>query len=152
MNRKHCTKNLNPNKPMLAFHFLSALGRINKNTSTASSYQRSCIIKRAAYASMAHTAGPRRAWSRALLYRLRRGSSRLHALPAIRRTRSFRHKRVQVASPKLREPSQADVLRRLVPGGEAMELSSLLKETAHYIQSLSAQVWLMQNVVGSIAS
>lgn len=56
-----------------------------------------------------------------------------------------------MAGPKLREPGKAAVLRRLVPGGKAMDLSSLLEETAHYMQYLSAQVWLMQSIVGSFS-
>nr|XP_010910407.1 transcription factor IBH1-like [Elaeis guineensis] len=118
----------------------------------ASYNQRSGTIKRAAYASMALAAGPKRAWSRAVLCRvLWWGSSRLHGFPTRRRPRAFFHRRVRVADPKLREPSKADVLRRLVPGAKAMDLSRLLEETAHYIQYLRAQVLLMQNVVGSVS-
>lgn len=39
---------------------------------------------------------------------------------------------------------QANDLRKLVPGGEAMDLCRLLDEAAHYIKCLNTQVQVMR--------
>lgn len=41
---------------------------------------------------------------------------------------------------------QASKLRKLVPGGEAMDLCSLLDEAAHYIKCLNTQVQVMRRI------
>ncbi|KAJ0988970.1 hypothetical protein J5N97_007326 [Dioscorea zingiberensis] len=132
--------NSNPKKPLLANHFIQALTRINLAAQTSSTRQRSHCIKRAAYVSMACAAGSRRAWSRAMLQKIRL-RSRVLRLPGDRRS---------IVSVVRREENRADVLRKLLPGGQAMEFSSLLEETASYIQYLSAQVRLMQTIVDSM--
>lgn len=81
---------------------------------------------------MAIAAGPRRAWSRALLRR-----------PYGRRLRRRRNGRVRI--------SRVEKLRRLVPGGEGLDFCRLLEETASYMQCLKHQVNLMQRLVDSKA-
>ncbi|WOL03697.1 hypothetical protein Cni_G12417 [Canna indica] len=134
----------NPNstsKPAMAFHFLRALSHIRLTTRRGSSLARRTLrIRRAAYASMACSAGTRRAWSRALLRKLRS--------PAPRRGASVLPRRAaRTTSSPDTDLRQALALRRLVPGGAAMEHCELLEETADYIRCLNAQVWLMQAVV-----
>jgi hypothetical protein len=152
---------------MLAFHFLRALSRVHDGPAR----RRTRTIRRAAYSSMARAAGPRRAWSRALL---RQAQARRSATLASRRTAVLVRRRVvagpapppraaarssSVATsattaalpppPALRqagEPARSDALRRLVPGGAGMEYCSLLEETADYVRCLRAQVQLMQGL------
>ncbi|KAG8066543.1 hypothetical protein GUJ93_ZPchr0004g39205 [Zizania palustris] len=154
---------------MLAFHFLRALSRIHRVTPVR---RRTRTIRRAAYSSMARAAGPRRAWSRALLGQARARRARRAVL--------VRRRVLTAAAPapaagggggrfiaaggetsaaaaaaasrvlpprQAGEPPRADALRRLVPGGDAMEYCSLLDETADYLRSLRAQVQLMQGLV-----
>ncbi|XP_019162925.1 PREDICTED: transcription factor IBH1-like [Ipomoea nil] len=96
-------------------------------------YRRCRNVKRAAYASMASAVGTRRAWSRAQLLRFRR--------PAVRR-------RVAVAGGGggNHRDETTEELRQLVPGGEVMDLGSLLDETAHYIACLASQVQIMRSI------
>ncbi|KAK1295469.1 hypothetical protein QJS10_CPA16g00551 [Acorus calamus] len=138
------TDNPNFNKPIFANRFLRALSRIrrnqpNNNSNPSSLRRRSKKIKIAAYASMASAAaGSNKAWSRALIRRLRN-----RRLP-----RSSLHHRVVVRET---EPvGRVDELRQLVPGGRGMDFDTLLDETAHYVQCLSAQVALMQSIADSI--
>lgn len=42
------------------------------------------------------------------------------------------------------ETDPASKLRKLVPGGEAMDLCNLLDEAAHYIKCLNTQVQVMR--------
>nr|GMD18752.1 transcription factor IBH1-like [Ipomoea batatas] len=44
------------------------------------------------------------------------------------------------------DSDKAKELRKLVPGGKAMDLCCLLDETAHYIKCLSSQVEIMRNI------
>ncbi|KAJ6729172.1 TRANSCRIPTION FACTOR IBH1-LIKE 1 [Salix viminalis] len=104
-------------------------------------------IKIAAYASMARAVGPRRTWSRALLFKLR-NRARIHGVSRKRclvseKKRVTRNKVVVAIS---REPSRADTLRKLVPGGDSMDTCVLLEETAHYIKCLATQVTVMQSI------
>ncbi|CAA7404775.1 unnamed protein product [Spirodela intermedia] len=134
--------NPNPNSPMPGFcYFLHALARIQQDVAPQRSPgKKGRRIRRAAYASMAVAAAPRRmAWSRALLRRLRRRSA------------SPRRKTITVTRKKTRTERQEDELRRLVPGGRRMDLCSLLEETGDYLQCLAAQVSLMQWVARSIS-
>lgn len=41
---------------------------------------------------------------------------------------------------------QAKELRKLVPGGQAMDLCHLLEEAAHYIKCLNSQVQVMRSI------
>ncbi|KAG0494992.1 hypothetical protein HPP92_005986 [Vanilla planifolia] len=126
--------NPNPNrrKPMQAFHFLRLLSRLRLRPSPCSIRKRCRAIRRAAYASMARSTGTRRAWSRAVLCRLRR---RVSPGSDLRRA-------VEIGSSSKSRLG----LRRLVPGGEGMDLCSLLEETVDYMACLRAQVELMKAV------
>lgn len=42
--------------------------------------------------------------------------------------------------------SRVKELRRLVPGGESMDLGVLLEETAHFVQCLETQVGVMRRI------
>lgn len=115
---------------MQSFHFLRSLSRIN--LSTVAFHKRYRAIRRAAYASMARSANPSRAWRHAVLSRLRR---RRRSQP------------VQVEA--CHKAHHVDALRRLLPGGEGMDFCRLLEETIDYVQSLRTQINLMQEVLGS---
>ncbi|XP_059663632.1 transcription factor IBH1-like [Cornus florida] len=130
-------------KTRFAYRFLRGFKRLNKdkpiNSNTSSCaieiYNRYRLIKFAANASMASAVGSRRVWSRAVLRRIRfrvsvRGRRRSGAL--LRRRERL---------------GRANKLRKLVPGGEAMDMLSLLAETAHYIKCLTTQVQVMRNIV-----
>ncbi|WOL16126.1 transcription factor IBH1-like [Canna indica] len=142
----------NPNPdPKMAFHFLRALLHIQQSAATTSFTGRRRRIKRAAYASMAYSSGARRAWSRALIHTLRRRRQRQQRA----RTAVALPRRIRVARPPRREVAAADqaqVLRKLVPGGTGMEYCMLLEETADYIRCLATQVQLMRNVVDSVTN
>ncbi|XP_077251817.1 transcription factor IBH1-like [Tasmannia lanceolata] len=132
-------------KPILASRFIKSLSKINHHkpsSSYAAILSRSRRIKVAAEASMASAAGSKRAWSRAILRKLRaRASGRVLGPPKV----------VLGKRKRGQEPSRADELRRLVPGGEAMDFCSLLDEAADYIRCLSTQVQVMENVVDSLS-
>ncbi|URE02199.1 hypothetical protein MUK42_18919 [Musa troglodytarum] len=141
-NRDNPNTDLHGSKNMMASHFLRALFRIQQTSTSSSSFAgRSRRIRRAAYASMAYSAGARRAWSRALLRKLR-SRARLRFPRRLSRT----------ARPQRRDMDQAQVLRKLVPGGPSMDYCKLLEETADYIRCLTTQVRLMQTVMDSISS
>lgn len=130
-----------PYIPMQAIHFLRLLSRLNFTTS--SSYpaaRRTRFIRRAAYVSMACSVRPRCAWSRALL---RRRARQQPVIGIHRRGRSKIMKRDM--------GMYSDDLRKLVPGGREMDACSLLEETGHYIQSLRAQVKVMQVIADSFS-
>ncbi|PKU73448.1 transcription factor IBH1 [Dendrobium catenatum] len=128
--KKRTIANPNPRNPMQAFHFLRSLSRIN--LSTAPFHKRCRAIRRAAYASMARSASPNRAWSHAVLYHLHRRRHR--PVPEQARCKT----------------DENDALRRLLPGGEAMDTCRLLEETIDYVQRLRTQVKLMQEIVDSV--
>lgn len=145
----HQAMALNPKslKTKFALKFLRALRNINnqenkKNSnnnisSTFTVAQRYHKVKVAAEASMASAIGPRRAWSRAILIRVRARSARI-----IPMGRGRGRRRRQAGSAQAHEQ-----LRRLVPGGEVMDMKRLLDETAHYIKCLSTQVKVMRGIV-----
>ncbi|URE35699.1 hypothetical protein MUK42_26296 [Musa troglodytarum] len=136
-------RNLHPSKRLMAARFLRCLSRIQQTASSSSVASRSRRIRRAAYASMAYSAGHRRAWSRALLRKLRCRRARPVFLPG----------RPRIARPRVVvEIDRAEVLRELVPGGAGMDYCRLLGETADYIRCLTTQVRLMQTVMDSISS
>lgn len=107
-------------------------------------YRRYRNVKRAAYASMASAVGTRRAWSRAQLLRFRRPAAAAH----VHRGSGLTRRRAVVAAADGRNPSDetTEELRKLVPGGEVMDLCSLLDETAHYINCLASQVQIMRSI------
>ncbi|KAF8393934.1 hypothetical protein HHK36_020136 [Tetracentron sinense] len=119
--------------------FLRALLRINKNRPTSSSPKEICRrsrrIKSAAYVSMAYAVGPRRAWSRAVLSKVRKQAKDRALFRKV--GYGAKRKRHDIGNEPVREG--ADNLRRLVPGCETMGFCSLLDETAHFIKCLSTQ-------------
>ncbi|PSS09605.1 Transcription factor like [Actinidia chinensis var. chinensis] len=134
-------------KTRFTYGFLRTLKRLPKTRATSSSFspeeisKRCRIIKQATDASMASAVGPRRAWSRALIRRVRwQRRQRL----VMRRTRRGERKK---GGKEVGGGGQTDSLRKLVPGGETMELCTLLGETAHYIKCLTTQVQVMRNIV-----
>ncbi|CAK9140861.1 unnamed protein product [Ilex paraguariensis] len=156
--RQHLTTNPSSIKTRFAYLFLRNLKRLNKYRPTSSSsravYQRYGMIKFAADASMASAVGSRRAWSRATLLKIRNRAlnctflkrRRIHALRRRRAERKSRNPRQECAF------GQANELRRLVPGGEVMDICNLLDETAHYIKCLNTQVQVMRNIVDFYSS
>ncbi|XP_052186746.1 transcription factor IBH1-like [Diospyros lotus] len=130
-----------------AYGFLRALKRLSKRRRPISSsspkriFHGYRIVKMAADASMASAVGSRRAWSRAMLRKLRCG----------RRRRFVMRRRREVVVNKVGSKElgfgQTDELRNLVPGGETMDFCSLLDETAHYIKCLTTQVQVMRSIV-----
>ncbi|KAL9239645.1 hypothetical protein vseg_013948 [Gypsophila vaccaria] len=141
--------NLKSLRTKFTLNFLRALKKINQtrnqrqepingnsnsnsnNFVVAKTYRK---VKVAADASLASAVGPRRAWARSILLRARPGSRRVMGRRKQRRMRA--------------ETGRAEELRRLVPGGEAMDdMQSLLDETLHYVTCLTTQVNVMRNIV-----
>ncbi|CAA3001435.1 Hypothetical predicted protein [Olea europaea subsp. europaea] len=133
----------NPNsiKSRFTYRFVRALKKLNKSRGVSSSmketYRRYHMIRVASYASMASAVGSKRAWSRSVLWRIKK-KSRFHAL---RRRKASENPRNDINF------HQDNVLRKLIPGGEDMEFCRLLNETAHYIKCLRTQVQIMKNIV-----
>ncbi|KAL6217826.1 hypothetical protein ACLB2K_011043 [Fragaria x ananassa] len=158
MNSRSLLLSPNPNslKSRFTSGLLRTLLRINKQPhqqprSAREIWKRQRLIKAAAYKSMASSVGNRRAWSRALLWKIRNQRRRGYA--ARRNTGSSSRQlsvkkricdlqkgnnnsknRVEVGG-----SGQVEKLRRLVPGGQVMETCSLLEETAHYMKCLATQ-------------
>ncbi|CAH9140685.1 unnamed protein product [Cuscuta epithymum] len=136
-------------------NFLRSLQRLNRRHNSADSppptrCRRYRKIKLAAYASMASAVGTDRAWSRALLWRIRTRAS-LHRVPTksrLKRDGKFRGGRNETN----RGWDNTEELRKIVPGGEAMDMCCLLDETAHYIQCLASQVEVMRNIADLFSS
>ncbi|KAK8694173.1 hypothetical protein V6N13_071729 [Hibiscus sabdariffa] len=159
-------QNMNPSslKSRFATRFLRALTKINaqKPISSSSSreiFQRYRRIKVAADKSMAYSVRSRRSWSRATLWRLRTRSPRSRLATLARRssvktrtTRAASHGATVVDRKSHGKENkedggvEAEELRELVPGGEAMDLCNLLDETAHYIKCLTTQVQVMRTI------
>ncbi|KAM7264838.1 hypothetical protein ACFE04_002521 [Oxalis oulophora] len=134
--------------------FLQALKKINNEKTTTSSspfttspkevYGRYRRVKSAADKSLALAVRSRRViWRRALLWRLKKqyyySSTRLRA--------RIKTRGILIKKKNNNYLSSSDELRRLVPGGEGMDLCSLLKETAHYMKCLNTQVQVMTSVL-----
>ncbi|XP_040993746.1 transcription factor IBH1-like [Juglans microcarpa x Juglans regia] len=134
--------------------FLQALLRINRQriTSTTAYTPREIFrgylrVKIAADVSMASAIGSRRAWSRAILRKVR--SHGRDGAQVRRMSFLAMRKRNLYGNIKCVEDAgfhQANVLRKLVPGGEAMDMCCLLGETAHYIKCLKTQVKVMGRI------
>ncbi|KAG6436787.1 hypothetical protein SASPL_101689 [Salvia splendens] len=118
-------------KTRFAAKFLQAMKRLSKRRGMKDRYKRYRATRAAARASLAAAVGPERAWSRAVLRRIkkRRRLSRKGGLIARTTTNPRRN------------------LRGLVPGGKGMDYCSLLSETAHYITCLQAQVQVMKDIL-----
>lgn len=138
-------------KIRLAYTFIRALGRIKRQGPAArycksappSTFQsRRRRIKLAAYTSMASAVGYHKySWSRAVLARrLNRRSSEPPRLDAMGRKKQLPRRPRDAAG-------RTEKLRQLVPGGESMDVCTLLDETANFIMCLEAQVQVMQSVL-----
>lgn len=154
-------------KTRFAYRFLRALKKLNKpmirNTCihhTTTRSRRYHMVKTAAYASMAAAVGTKRAWSRALLWKIRnRGRTTIHHhhhhhVVATKRSKLGPRGGSVISSKKIismnkENPSNKATgqLQKLVPGGEVMDFCSLLDETAHYIKCLTSQVQIMRSIV-----
>ncbi|XVF81291.1 hypothetical protein PTKIN_Ptkin15bG0143700 [Pterospermum kingtungense] len=168
MNPSH----LNPSsslKSRFTTRFLRALTKINAQKPISSSpreiFQRYRRIKVAADKSMAYSVRSRRTWSRAMVWKLRsRSCRRKLACSGLRRSSSSSSVKTCPIMKKTCHAKEnktttgdehedcefvreADELREIVPGGEAMDLCNLLDETAHYIKCLTTQVQVMRNIV-----
>lgn len=118
-------------------------------------------VKIAADKSMALAVGSRRAWSRAMLWKIHnqhkaaaaRRRRRVLSVRRIVNNNIHHHKRSLRKRGDHHEQvgggggfCQANELRKLVPGGETMDLCSLLDETAHYLKCLATQVQVMTSI------
>ncbi|KAL9397614.1 hypothetical protein Peur_011867 [Populus x canadensis] len=157
MASKHeiATRHTKSIKTRFASRFLRSLLRMKRSDRFGGSQSNEGVRKRsthrikiAAYASMARAVGPSRTWSRALLFKLR-NRARIQGVLRKRCLVSKKNKKKRVIRNKViisREPSRTDTLRKLVPGGDSMDICCLLEETAHYIKCLATQVKVMQSI------
>ncbi|KAH7518752.1 transcription factor IBH1 [Ziziphus jujuba] len=150
----------NPNSLKRRFTkvFLKALKKIYRHKSKTSSsspreiWRRYRRVKLAADASMAFSVGTRRLWSQAVLWRIRSQARNRAFVKRI--STSLRVKKRSLKGKKLEEDhdlidgydNQEIKLRKLVPGGAAMDICSLLDETAHYVKCLTTQVNMMRRI------
>ncbi|KAL4558510.1 hypothetical protein LXL04_036711 [Taraxacum kok-saghyz] len=155
----------NPNSALkirLAYRFLLTLNTLNAkkppNFDHTQIHRRSHRVKIAAYASMASVVGPKRAWSRAILWKIRnrgmlaRNKKRIHRISTpirLHRHHARRRRnpnRVVHVDPFVNSGLEVK-LRKLVPGAETIDPCGLLDETADYIKYLATQVEVMRNLV-----
>lgn len=85
---------------------------------------------------MASVVGSKRAWSRAVLSKIRNRSLLLKKKKKRRR----------------RSSDEFGELRKIVPGGQLMDFYNLLDETADYINSLTSQVHVMKNILNLLST
>ncbi|KAL2239653.1 transcription factor IBH1-like [Sesamum indicum] len=146
-------KNLHTNptsiKNRFSLRFLRAINKLNNNIistppplNPADRRKRYHAIRAAAYASMALAVGPNKAWSRAVLRKIRNRTKEM-IKPRTRRgaVGGSINPRNELGL------GQENELRERVPGGEAMDFRRLLNETGHYIQCLRAQVQVMRKIL-----
>ncbi|KAI3865225.1 hypothetical protein MKX03_012815 [Papaver bracteatum] len=161
-------RNSSSRKTQFAIRFVRALARIKMATPIVSSVQSrikcSRRIKGAADTSMAATIGSRRSWGRAILLK-HRNQVRHRVLirqKVVGNNKGNKTRKIKVMNKEKKQinkerkidnikgvqgsVNRANKLRKLVPGGDAMDLCSLLEETAHYIKALNTQVQLMQKI------
>ncbi|XP_021733515.1 transcription factor IBH1-like [Chenopodium quinoa] len=156
-NQRLIPLNLKSLRTRFALRFLKALKKINHQEKIHNkinykgngnivmmTHHKFHKIKVAADASMAAAVGPKRAWSRAVLSRIRLSWWRRGLL---RRENSIIVARKQRRGAVRQQGGQTQELRRLVPGGEEMDMQKLLDETAHYIKCLTTQVNVMRSIV-----
>ncbi|XP_059626277.1 transcription factor IBH1-like [Cornus florida] len=132
--------------------FLRALKRINEHQSSSCDlrdvFRKYRMIKVAADSSMASTVGSKKAWSRAMLWKIRCKARK--RVPGRRSTKARVLRRRGHVEDKAGEKvgfGRVNELRKLVPGGETMDLERLLVETAHYVKCLDTQVQAMRDIV-----
>nr|GEX40709.1 transcription factor IBH1-like [Tanacetum cinerariifolium] len=110
-------------------------------------FRRSRRVKIAAYTAMASVVGSRRAWSRALLWKIRNRSRNRGLLLRIKKRVDHAKVSFKRRNPRpkrqdfdpFKYSSQELKLRKMVPGAETMDSCSLMSETADYIKCLVAQ-------------
>ncbi|XP_050366500.1 transcription factor IBH1-like [Argentina anserina] len=155
MNSHHSS--LSPNssnlKARFTLRFLRALKRLNRQPlsppppKTVSSPREMCRrylkIRIAADASMASAVGSRRAWSRALLLKIRSRQCRSSSLSTRRVGMKAKSVGEKMKKKKLKYCKEMTELQKFVPGGDAMDACSLMDEAAHYIRCLNTQVKVM---------
>ncbi|KAK1436974.1 hypothetical protein QVD17_02758 [Tagetes erecta] len=157
--------NANALKIRLAYRFLHNLNNLNTKRSNLDNTRinrRSHRVKIAAYASMASVVGSRRAWSRSILWKIKKQGVLSRNKKRVDRVTStlHRHHHVHLGSKRRsRNPKreyyvdpfgnsgQEVKLRKLVPGVEMMNACALLDETADYIKCLATQVEVMKTLV-----
>ncbi|KAI7738407.1 hypothetical protein M8C21_021537 [Ambrosia artemisiifolia] len=145
-----------------AHRFVRALNNLNHTKTSSHGHnqisRRTSRVKIAAYTAMASVVGSRRAWSRAVLWKIRKRSRIRSLLLRMNRKRVDHkifncHHHSKVMSLKRRNPnpkrqyyfnpfrnsSQESKLRKLVPGAQTMDSWCLMGETADYIKCLAAQ-------------
>ncbi|CAN6684904.1 unnamed protein product [Malus baccata var. baccata] len=133
--------------------------RINRQRSISSSTnipspmemcRRYLSVKNAADAAMASAVGTRRAWSRTLLTKINRShkGSQIYNCSARRADNSKKRMKMKKCDDEeeIGTICEADELRKFVPGGEAMDICSMLDEAAHYIKCLKTQVKVMEKI------
>ncbi|XP_076886078.1 transcription factor IBH1-like [Bidens hawaiensis] len=162
-------------KNQFAHRFVRALNNLNHKKPRAyrdqdhnqnQRYSRTNLVKIAAYTTMASVVGSRRAWSRAILRRIR-NRSRNQGLLLKNRKRVYHkitkchHYAKILRNPKypkrqdfnpFRNSTQESKLRKLVPGARTMDSWCLMSETADYIKCLVAQVEVMKTLVDLYAT
>ncbi|KAL5562211.1 hypothetical protein UlMin_031958 [Ulmus minor] len=159
MTNPHQNSSFSPNssslKKKFAKRFLRALLRIYRhqqqrpNSLSSREIKKCCRrVRFAADASMASAVGSRRLWSQALLWKIRY-QARNRAF--LRRVGTNIAKRKGLKAEKRGGKiegliGQEKKLRKLVPGGVAMDTCSLLDETADYIRCLNTQVMVMRRI------
>lgn len=106
--------------------------------------------------SMASAVGSRRAWSRAILFRKLRNQGRNSTVQIRRMSNILGMRKRNLCGKKYSMEEvgvcQAEQLRKLVPGGEEMDMCNLLGETAHYIECLTTQVNVMRRIAEIFSS
>ncbi|XP_050206542.1 transcription factor IBH1-like [Mercurialis annua] len=158
MNRRHPHRfSSNPNslKSRFTKRFIRSLLKINRQTPNdihnISISQRWRRVRTAANKSLAFAVGTRRAWSRAMICKIqnrarnRRLLGRRVSVKRIKNQSKIKRKKI-VKNQEGGGFDQTCMLRKLVPGGEGMELCSLLGEAAHYIKCLNTQVQVMKSI------
>ncbi|KAG2672677.1 hypothetical protein I3843_13G046600 [Carya illinoinensis] len=157
MNPKRFSSSTRPStsvKSRFTCGFLRALWRINRQRRTTSASSREICrrylrVKVAADVSMASAVGSRRAWSRAILLRKLRNKGQNGTVRVRRMSNILGMRKRNICGNKCTEElgtCQAEQLRKLVPGGEEMDMCNLLGETAHYIECLTTQVKVMRRI------
>ncbi|KAB2636649.1 transcription factor IBH1-like [Pyrus ussuriensis x Pyrus communis] len=140
-------------------NLIICLERINRQRSISSSTnipspmemcRRYLSVKNAADAAMASAVGTRRAWSSTLLTKINRSheGSQIYNCSARRTDNSKKRMKMKKCDDEeeIGTICEADELRKFVPGGEAMDICSLLDEAAHYIKCLKTQVKVMEKI------
>ncbi|PON38015.1 IBH1 transcription factor [Parasponia andersonii] len=170
-NDNNSRRSTSTTRAKFALRFIRSLKEMKKRghvSNNSSADERSQRIKAAAYSSMAHAVGPRRAWARALLFKLQRSAKRHRVLTNMTRKMSrtcliLKQKKNKKKNKGINKKkrvtngnddvllNQTDKLRGLVPGGKAMDVCSLFEETAHYIKCLATQVKVMQDIADQLS-